>query len=147
MPEIVIQLPDVDIDSFDEDALLNHFVDYAKPALRKAIRQWQKHQRPAAASKIPFAVSFDEFAKLSVNEQRNLRHQALLQNRDWIEQQLAEHDAEWILVLGGVVELSSASLDELPSKQEIYQIAEQKGFAPFVFVKDALVGIASSAAL
>jgi hypothetical protein len=31
------------------------------------------------------------------------------------------------------------SLDELPSKQEIYQIAEQQGFAPFVFVKDALV--------
>ena len=138
MPQIVIQLPDFDIDSFDEDALLNHFIDCAKPALRQAIQQWLEQQQPAAAGKIPFEFSYDEFVKLSVNEQRNLRHQALLQNRDWIEQQLAEHDAEWILVLGGVVELSSANLDELLSKQEIYQIAEQKGFAPFVFVKDAL---------
>lgn len=139
MPEIVIQLPDVDIDSFDEDALLNHFVDYAKPALRKVIQQWLEQQSPAAAGKIPFSVSFNEFVKLSVSEQRKLRHQALLQNQGWIDQQLVERDAEWILVLGGIVERSSTSLDELPSKQEIYHLAEQKGFAPFVFVKDALV--------
>jgi len=139
MPEIVIQLPDVDIDTFDEDALLNHFVDYAKPAFRKAIRQWLEHQKPVVAGKNPFAVSFDEFAKLSIDEQRKLRHQALRENRDWIDQQLTEHNAEWILVLGGIVEHYSMNLDELPSKQEIYQIAEHKGFAPFAFVKDALV--------
>ena len=139
MPEIVIQLPDVDIDTFDEDALLNHFVDNAKPALCKAIRQWLEHQKPAVAGKNSFAVSFDEFAKLSVTEQRKLRHQALHENRDWIDQQLTEHNAEWILVLGGIVECYSMSLDELPSTQEIYQVAEQKGFAPFVFVKNALV--------
>jgi len=139
MAQIVIQLPDVDIDSFDEDALLNHFVDCAKPTLRQAIQQLLEGQQPVAADKIPFAVSFDEFVQLSVNEQRKLRHQALRENRDWIDQQLVEHYAEWILVIGGIVERYSASLDELLSKQEIYQIAEQKGFAPFVFVKDALV--------
>jgi len=137
MPQIVIQLPDVDIDSFDEDALLNHFVDCAKPVLRQAIQQWLEGQQPAAASN--FAVPFDEFVQLSVNEQRKLRHQALCENRDWIDYQLTERNAEWILVIGGIVERYSKSLDELPSKQEIYQIAEQKGFAPFVFVKDALV--------
>ncbi|MBC8235024.1 hypothetical protein H8E77_36225 [bacterium] len=139
MPEIVIQLPDVDIDSFDEGALLNHFVAFAKPALQKAVQECFEQQKPPAVSKSSFAVSFDEFTKLSVNEQRKLRHQALHENRNWIDYQLAERNAEWVLVLGGIVERSSTNLDELPSKQEIYQFAEQKGFAPYVFVKDALV--------
>jgi len=138
MPQIIIQLPDVDIGSFDEDGLLNHFVDCAKPVLRKAIQQLLE-QQPIAEDKIPFAVYFDEFVKLDVNEQRKLRHQALRENQGWLDYQLATRNAEWILVIGGIVVRSSTSLDELPSKQEIYQIAEQKGFAPFVFVKDALV--------
>ncbi len=66
MPQVVIQLPDVDIDSFDEDALLNHFVDCTKPALRQVIQRLFE-QQPVVTSKIPFAVSFDEFVKLSVN--------------------------------------------------------------------------------
>ena len=66
MPQIVIQLPDVDIDDFDEDAL-NYFIDCAKPALRQAIQQWFEEQQAISADKIPFAVSFDKFVKLSVN--------------------------------------------------------------------------------
>lgn len=140
MPEVVIQLPDVDIDSFDEDTLLDRFVDYAKPVLRKAIQQQLKlKQTDATTNQIPFAVSFDDFVKLSIDEQRKLRHQASREDRDWIEQQLVARNSEWILVLGGIVEQYSTSLDELPPKQGIYQFAEQKGFAPFVFVKDALV--------
>ena len=140
MPEIVIQLPDVKIDGFDEDTLLDRFVDYAEPVLRKAIQQQLKlKQTDTTTNQIPFAVSFNEFVKLNVNEQRKLRHRALRENRDWIEQQLAERNAEWIFVLGGIVEQYSTTLDELPPKQEIHQFAKQKGFAPFVFVKDALV--------
>lgn len=147
MPQILVQLPDVSFGDLDEDAL-NQFVDYVKPALRQAIQQWTKQvnrdrsqyqkQQPAA-SKIPFAVTFEEFMQMEKSEQQNLRHKALHEKRDWIEHELTERNAKWMLVLGGTVERSSTSFDELPLKEEIYQIAGQKGFAPFVFVKEELV--------
>ena len=47
--------------------------------------------------------------------------------------------------MGGKIERASSTLDDLPTKAEVYKIGRAKGFAPYVFVRDALIEeIASS---
>jgi hypothetical protein len=40
---------------------------------------------------------------------------------------------------GGKVVKSSSSLEKLPTKKEVYRIAKERGFAPFLYLKDLLI--------
>jgi hypothetical protein len=84
-------------------------------------------------------LTFKDFVKLSDDEQRAWRHRVLDFEEKWLIGQLTKRNAEWILIVGGKVVKSSSSLEKLPAKKEIYRIAQKKGFAPFLYIKDLLI--------
>jgi len=51
----------------------------------------------------------------------------------------SKRKAEWILIVGGKVVKSSSSFEKLPTKKEVYRIAKERGFAPFLYIKDLLI--------
>jgi len=86
-----------------------------------------------------FEMSFDELSLLTEEEQWQIRQRVFEQKRAWIEEQFKAHQAEWMLVVGGQIERTSSTLDDLPTKAEVYKIGEARGFAPYVLVRDALI--------
>lgn len=124
------------------EELLDALVERAKPYVRESLAQWLEQILDQTASQAslthPFRMTFKEFVKLSEDEQRAWRHQALDLEEDRLAEQLAHKNAEWLLVVGGKVVKSSSNLEKLPTKKEIYRIAKARGFAPLLFIKDIL---------
>jgi hypothetical protein len=84
-------------------------------------------------------MSFEEFSQLTEEEHWQILKKVFEEKKAWIEEQLKAHQAEWILVIGGKVERASSTLDDLPTKAEVYEIGKAKGFAPYLFVRDSLI--------
>ena len=130
MPQLVIKLPDFDIDISEQEKFIAQFLEQAKPLIQGSITAWLEEyvarRLELQIQKDFFEMSFDEFSQLTEEEQ-------------WIEEQFKAHQAEWMLVVGGQIERTSSTLDNLPTKAEVYKIGEARGFAPYVFVRDALI--------
>jgi len=134
------ELENSSIDIQNSDVALEQILDKAKPYLKLSLKKWLAEQSESK-EKIDnaFKLSFDEFRKLKPEEQRSWRHRVLINNRDWLNNLIKTHNAEWLLILGGKIERTSATLDNFPSKNDVYQLAESKGFAPFIYVKNPLI--------
>jgi hypothetical protein len=122
------------------EELLDELVERAKPYVRESPARWLdqilNQAMPKASSGHPFRLTFREFINHSEDEQRAWRHRVLDLEEAWLAEQLARRKAEWILVVGGKIIKSSSNLEKLPTKKEIYRIARELGFAPFLFIKD-----------
>lgn len=122
----------------DADFVLDQILDKAKPFLKSSLKKWMDEQHSQTEKKVNnlFKLTFDEFMKLSSEDQKNWRHRILISKRDWLNKQLIRNNAEWLLILGGRIERISPTLDNFPSKNDVYQLAKDKNFAPFIYVKD-----------
>jgi len=149
MPQLIIDLPDFDIDISEPEEFIAQFLEEAKPMIQESITAWleeyvvRHHERQV--QKDFFKMSFEGFSQLTEEKHWQILEKVFEEKKVWIEEQLKAHQAEWILVVGGKVEKSSSTLDNLPTKAEVYEIGKAKGFAPYLFVRDALIEeIASS---
>ena len=143
MPQLVINLPNFDIDVFEPEKFIAQFLEEAKPMIQKSITAWLEEyiarHLERQIHKDFFEMSFEEFSQLTEEKQWQIRQRVFEEKKAWIEEQLKAHQAEWILVVGGKVEQSSSTLDDLPTKSEAYEIGKAKGFAHYLFVRDALI--------
>lgn len=129
-------------DHLIDDQIIEQILDDAKPYLKKSLQDWMINQSIDIQRKYNddlFKLSFNEFINLSAQEQRNWRHQILREKKNWLLNKLVTKKAEWLLILGGKIEIASPSINELPTKEKIYGLAQSKGFAPFIFIKDPLI--------
>ncbi|MBM3242068.1 hypothetical protein FJZ31_37830 [Candidatus Poribacteria bacterium] len=143
MPQLVIKLPDFDIDASEPEKFIAQFLERAKPLIKKSITAWleeyvARHLELQIQNDF-FEMSFEKFSQLTEEEQWQIRQRVFEEKKAWIAEQLKAHQAEWMLVVGGQIERTSSTLDDLPTKTEVYKIGEAKGFAPYVFVRDALI--------
>lgn len=96
------------------------------------------------ATKIGFRtrnLSMEEYKKLSDSERSYFHALAREENKSWIESQLREHKAGWLVVVDGRVIAHGKSLDDYPDEAEIRRICEKMGEFPFVFVNDPLLAV------
>jgi hypothetical protein len=130
-------------DTDSREKLLDELVERAKPYLRASLAQWLNNilARSTARSSPThsFGLTFQEFVEFSEEEQIAWGHEVLALEKGWLDEQIAKRNAEWILVVGGKVVKSSSNLEKLPSKEEIYRIARERGFAPFVYTRELLI--------
>ena len=143
MPQLVINLPDFDIDVSEPGKIIAQFLEEAKPMIQESITAWLEEyvarHRERQIQKDFFEMSFEEFSQLTEEKHWQILEKVFEEKKAWIEEQLKAHQAEWILVVGGKVEQSSSTLNDLPTKAEVYEIGKAKGFAPYLFVRDALI--------
>jgi len=125
------------VEIHDADVFLDQILDKAKPFLKRSLKKWIREQAQIEIKDNNlFKLSFDEFKKFSLKDQRDWRHRILINKREWLNKQLKIKNAEWLLILGGKIEQSSPTLDNFPSKNDVYQLAKDQNLAPFIYVKD-----------
>lgn len=96
------------------------------------------------ATKIGFRtrnLSLEEYKRLSDSERSYFHALAREENTSWIESQLQEYEAGWLVVVNGRVIAHGKSLDDYPDETEIRRICEKTGEFPFVFVNDLLLAV------
>ena len=83
----------------------------------------------------PFSFDYSMYCALSSEEQLALRSQALLKHGAWINAQLDERNADWILVVGGEVVDSGASLESYPNEGRLKELGTANNLVPWVFTR------------
>jgi|GEM_PF-4146708 len=143
MSSVTIDLPDPPSNAPPIEYWIDDYLESLRPTLKEAFqdafRQWLERNDAKSIEKNPFEMSYDEFEKLSEDEQDEVSWQAFSRHKPWLDEQLRKHDAEWIVVIGGKVEKSSPTLDNLPTKSAIRKLGREKGFAPFLFIQEPLI--------
>ena len=133
MPEVAVSLKQV-LQVLDQ---LNP-VELAAVEQRLAMRQQTAKPLPKAAADL-FELPFDEYLALSDEARDAIAFRAYRTLESWIDAELEQRKAEWILVCGGQVIEASATLRDYPSDEKLMQLGEQRGLVPFVFVKAPLI--------
>ena len=88
-----------------------------------------------SAVREPFSFDYAVYCALPSDEQLALRSQALLKHRTWIMGQLDDRDADWVLVVGGEVVDSGASLETYPSEGRLKELGTANNLVPWVFTR------------
>jgi hypothetical protein len=86
-----------------------------------------------------FAISFNEYLAMPQAERETIDILAYKRYSNWIEQELNQHDARWILVCGGKVIESGPTLRSYPRSQKLQAVGEQYGLMPFVFLRGPMI--------
>lgn len=86
-----------------------------------------------------FTLSFKEYLALSDEEREHIQLSVYQSHREWIDSELENRRAEWILVCGGEVIESSETLRNYPSREKLMALGEEHCVVPFVFVKAPLI--------
>ena len=100
------------------------------------------------ATKIGFRtrnLSMEEYQRLSDPERSYFHALAREENKSWIESQLQEHKAGWLMVVDGRVIAYGKSLDDYPDEIEVRRICKERGEFPFIFINALLLAIEESA--
>jgi hypothetical protein len=143
MSSVTIDLPEPPQNAPPIEYWIDDYFERLTPILKTALqdtyRQWLEQSIAKPAGKNPFAMPFDEFEKLSHAEQSEIRRQAFSRNRGWINEQLRQYRAEWIVVIGGKVVKSSSTLDDEPAKSEMKKMGQKQGLAPFLFAREPMI--------
>jgi hypothetical protein len=92
-------------------------------------------------------LSMEEYKRLSGSERSYFHALAREENKSWIESQLLEHRAGWLVVVDGRAIAHGKNLDDYPDEAEIKGICEKTGRFPFVFVSDRLLAIEEGATI
>lgn len=83
----------------------------------------------------PFTVDFRTYEGMPTEAKLALRTLALRKHGAWIEKQLNERRASWILCVGQHVEDSGTSLDTYPSDQQLLKMGVARDLVPWVFTR------------
>jgi phosphoribosylformylglycinamidine synthase PurS subunit len=83
----------------------------------------------------PFTVDFRSYEGMPTEAKLALRTLALRKHGAWIEKQLNERRASWILCVGQSVEDSGPSLDTYPSDQQLLKLGVARDLVPWVFTR------------
>jgi phosphoribosylformylglycinamidine synthase PurS subunit len=83
----------------------------------------------------PFTVDFRSYEGMPTEAKLALRTLALRKHGTWIEKQLNERRASWILCVGQHVEESGTSLDTYPSDQQLLKLGVARDLVPWVFTR------------
>jgi len=83
----------------------------------------------------PFSFDYSMYCALPPEDQLALRSQALLKHGAWINAQLDERNADWILVVGGEVVDSGASFESYPSEDRLKELGTANNLVPWVFTR------------
>lgn len=94
-----------------------------------------------------FLIPFDDYLALSDDARDNIQLYAYDKYRSWIDEELAQRDARWMLVCGGKILEWSPKLEGYPSDEKMEAIGMQSGYAPFVFMANPLIEESSGVAL
>lgn len=100
-----------------------------------------RKQRPeprtstGVAVKEPFALDFEGYNALRTEEKLSLRSMAWQKHGTWIMNQLNEHQADWILCIGGEVVEKGESLESYPSDEHLDELGRASNLAPWVFTR------------
>lgn len=86
-----------------------------------------------------FTLSFKEYLALSDEEREKIQLSIYQSKKEWINAELSQREAEWILVCGGEVVESSDTLRNYPSREKLMALGKERGVVPFVFVKAPLI--------
>ncbi|HEX8465563.1 MAG TPA: phosphoribosylformylglycinamidine synthase subunit PurS [Abditibacterium sp.] len=85
----------------------------------------------------PFTVDFRSYQGMPTEAKLALRSLSLRKHGAWIEQQLAENRASWILCVGRNVVESGASLDSYPTDQHLLKLGVHHDLVPWIFTRPA----------
>ncbi len=132
MPEAAIQLNQV-LPVIDQ---LNP-MELAHLERRLAARHQAPHLTEAPVDL--FAFPFDQYLSLSQPERDDLIWRAYQTLDTWIAAELNQRKATWLLVCGGKVLESSASLRNYPDDEKLMAMGQLHGLIPFVFVKEMAI--------
>lgn len=94
---------------------------------------------PAQVASDLFAISFNEYLAMPLDERHAIQISAYENFPKWIEQELDRHNAKWILVCAGKVVESGPTLRSYPRSPKVRLVGEQYGLAPFVFVRGPMI--------
>lgn len=83
----------------------------------------------------PFTLDFRAYQGLPTEAKLALRTLALRKHGSWIEKQLHERRAAWILCLGHQVVESGPNLDTYPSDQHLLKLGVTRDLVPWVFTR------------
>jgi hypothetical protein len=121
------------IDDFAPDEL-----DLIEKRLASAREKKNGGARVAATRDI-FAITFDEYLAMSDEERDALQLEAYEKYTKWIDEELRQRQARWMLVCGGTVIESSPTLRNYPRDEKLRAVGEQYGLIPFVFAAQPLI--------
>lgn len=94
---------------------------------------------PAPVASDLFAISFDEYLAMPLEERHAIQISAYENHAEWIAQALEQFEARWILVCGGKVIESSPTLRNYPRREKVRAAGEKYSLMPFVFVKGPMI--------
>jgi len=94
---------------------------------------------PAPVARDLFAISFNEYLAMPLEERHAIQISAYEKFAEWIAQELERFQARWMLVCGGKVIESSPTLRNYPRREKVRAVGEQYGRMPFVFVKGPMI--------
>jgi phosphoribosylformylglycinamidine synthase len=83
----------------------------------------------------PFALDYNSYRSLPTEEKLALRSMAWQKHGAWIMQQLDEHEADWVICIGGEVLDSGATLDTYPGEERLTKLGEANDLVPWVFTR------------
>ncbi len=83
----------------------------------------------------PFAVSFDAYDAMSVDERLDLQGRAWNLHGTNLLREMANRRAAWLLVVGGRVLEAGDSLDNYPTDERIAALGATHDLVPFTFTK------------
>jgi len=86
-----------------------------------------------------FAITFEEYLATSDDERDAIQLEAYARYRKWIDEELRQRHARWMLVCGGTVIESSSTLRNYPKDEKFRAVGEQFGLIPFVFAAQPLI--------
>ena len=86
-----------------------------------------------------FTLPFTEYLALPDEERERIQFSVYQSQKKWIDAELEQRSAEWILVCGGEVVEASETLRNYPSREKLMALGKARGVVPFVFVKAPLI--------
>jgi hypothetical protein len=95
-------------------------------------------EQTTSSSDPAWVMTLQKYLSLSDKERKELVLDVQERQRDWINQQLHAHRAEWILVCKGKVIDFSARLNDYPSPERLMEVGKKYERVPFVFNRPPL---------
>ncbi|MCI0690819.1 hypothetical protein L0337_02310 [candidate division KSB1 bacterium] len=86
-----------------------------------------------------FAIPFDSYLAMSEDERAEIAFRAYRILDRWIDQELKDRQAKWMLVCGGEILEASPKLIEYPSAERLMALGKKHGLIPFVFIYKPLI--------
>lgn len=86
-------------------------------------------------------ITLEEYKTLPREEKRRYHDETEASNWHWVEKQLRNLQAKWLMVIDGKVVKHGATLQNFPDRQELIEICNRTGKYPFAFFNPNLFAI------